>query len=102
MMARASRFLTAYGADTQHMWSAFGEHLLAKKALDRDAVVDAALKTFDAATAWFGHAFAREDGANAELEVRPRERSRPAALVLPLWVIQGALGRWAPRWKYSK
>jgi len=97
MTARASRFLTAYGADTQHMWTAFGEHLMAKQALDRDAVVDTALKIFGAATAWFGHAFAREDGVN--LEPRPRGRARRAALALPRWVIEEALGRWAPRWK---
>jgi heme oxygenase len=100
MTARASRFLTGYGADTQHMWTAFGEHLMAKKALDRDAVVETAGKIFAAATAWFGHAFAREDGAN--LEPRPRERARRAALALPRWVIEEALCRWAPRWKYGK
>jgi len=96
MTARASRFLTGYGADTQRMWTAFGEHLLAKEALDRDAVVDAAIETFAAATAWFGQAFAREDAAS--LEPRPRGRARRAALALPWWLLEGALGRWAPRW----
>lgn len=100
MMARASRFLTAYGADTQDMWTAFGEHLLAKEALDRDAVIDAAVKTFAAATAWFGHAFAPEGGAKAE--ARPKERGGRAALTLPWWVIHEAMARWAPRWKYGK
>jgi len=104
MTARASRFLTGYGADTQRMWAAFGEQLLAKEALDRDAVVDAAVEIFGVATAWFGHAFAqdgaRQDGAGQQ--PRPRGGARRAALALPWWLLEEALGRWAPRWKSCK
>ena len=105
MTARASRFLTGYGADTQVMWTAFGEHLLANEALDRDALVDAAIETFGAASAWFGHAFAREQDARedaANLELRPRGRAQRSAWPLPWWGLEEALGRWAPRWKSCK
>jgi hypothetical protein len=87
------------------MWAAFGEHLLAKRALDRDAVVDAAIEIFGVATAWFGHAFAREDRAQeqgANLELGAGGRARRSVRALPWWVLERALGRWAPSWKSCK
>ena len=117
LMGRASRFLTGYGADTQRMWTSFGEHLLAKKALDRDAVVEAAVEIFGAGSVWFGHAFAtgegaaekaavhlvaRDEGSRREAGLMLIRRARRSARALPVWLLEGALGRWAARGRSAK
>jgi len=65
MTARASHYLSHYGADTEALWAALGEQIEAAvsadtAALDPDVVVKAALDTLRAARSWFRSSFAAE------------------------------------------
>jgi heme oxygenase len=65
MTARASHYLSSYGADSEARWAALGQQIEAAvaadpAALDADVVVKAALDTLRAAGSWFRSSFAAE------------------------------------------
>lgn len=121
-MARASRFLNGYGADTEARWAAFGAQLEAASDIDEEAVLAGAIDTLCAAKAWFSQTFCADTHSDFDFSLslsltdgyrHPEPSPRLAwgaevermllrawpglGLALPAWSGLGrAIARWTP------